>query len=290
MSAPKVWLVTGTSSGLGFDLVKHILSKGDRVIAAGRNPSRLTALKEAGAATLKIDQNEPLDVIKKSVDEAISVYGHIDIFVLNAAWVACGTIEERTPEETLAQYHTNVFGVLNLWRAILPHMRARKAGVIATVGSMGASKFDPLIGIYHSSKAAIRNLSLTLDNEISPFGIKTCLIEPGYFRTNLLTGGESIMLPSTTIEDYREINESVKGFLAQRDGKQLGDPKRGAAIMYDVLTSTGVAAGREVPKTLALGSDTVELVTRENNEFNKRLAEWASVSASTDFPPNERFY
>lgn len=96
MSAPKVWLVTGTSSGLGFDLAKHILSKGDRVIAAGRNPSRLTALKEAGAATLKIDQNEPLDAIKKSVEEAIAVYGHIDIFVLNAAWVACGTIEERT--------------------------------------------------------------------------------------------------------------------------------------------------------------------------------------------------
>lgn len=134
------------------------------------------------------------------------------------------------------------------------------------------------------------DLSLTLDNEISPFGVKTCLIEPGYFRTNLLTGGESIMLPSTTIEEYRKINESVKEFLAQRDGKQLGDPKRGAAVMYDVLTSTGVAAGREVPKTLALGSDTVELVTRENNEFNKRLAEWASVSSSTDFPPSERFY
>lgn len=290
MSPPKVWLVTGTSTGLGFDLVKHILSKGDLVIAAGRNPARLAALKDAGAATLKIDQNEPLDVLKKAVEEAVAVYGRIDIFVLNAAWVACGSIEERTPEETLAQYHTNVFGVLNLWRAILPHMRERKSGVIATVGSMGASKYDPLIGIYHSSKAAIRNLSLTLDNEISPFGIKTCLIEPGYFRTALLTGGESIMLPKTAIEDYRALNESVTAFMSERDGKQLGDPKRGAAVMYDVLTSTGMASGREIPKTLALGSDTVELVTKENEEYNRRIAEWASISSSTDFPPSERFY
>lgn len=88
--------MTGTSSGLGSDLVINILEKGDKVVAAGRNPARLTALKEVGAAIVKIDQNEPLDVVKKSVEEAIAIYGHIDIIVLNAAWVACGTLEERT--------------------------------------------------------------------------------------------------------------------------------------------------------------------------------------------------
>lgn len=196
-------------------------------------------------------------------------------------------------------------------------MRARQSGVITTVGSMGAFMSDPLIGLYHSSKAAVRSglltiapglevvtsvlwainfngfflgLSLTLNNEISPFNIKTCPIEPGYFRTSLLAGTGSIILPNTIIEDYREINDTVKSFLIERDHKQNGDPKRAAQVIYDVLTSTGVAKGRKIPKTLALGSDAVELVTRENEEFNTRIKEWAAISESTDFPPDQKFY
>ncbi|CAZ86576.1 unnamed protein product [Tuber melanosporum] len=290
MAAPRVWLVTGTSSGFGNELVHTILKNGHKVVAAGRNTSRLTSLKEAGAATTKIDQNEPLDILRKQVEDAITIYGHIDVIVLNAAYVTTGTLEERTPEESLAQYHTNVFGILNLYRAILPHFRVRKAGIIATVGSMGASMTDPLIGLYHSSKAAVRNLSLTLDNEVKPFGIKTCLIEPGYFRTNLLSSGTSFQLPETKIEAYAEINEKTKTFLTERDRKQSGDPKRGAQVIFDVLTSSGCARGREVPKTLALGSDAVKCIIGSNEEFNKRVEEWKSVSESTDFPKEEQHY
>jgi NAD(P)-dependent dehydrogenase (short-subunit alcohol dehydrogenase family) len=155
---------------------------------------------------------------------------------------------------------------------------------------MGASMTDPLIGLYHSSKAAVRNLSLTLDNEVKPFGIKTCLIEPGYFRTNLLSSGTSFQLPETKIEAYAEINEKTKTFLTERDRKQSGDPKRGAQVIFDVLTSSGCARGREVPKTLALGSDAVKCIIGSNEEFNKRVEEWKSVSESTDFPKEEQHY
>jgi NADP-dependent 3-hydroxy acid dehydrogenase YdfG len=103
MAAPRVWLVTGTSSGFGNELVHTILKNGHKVVAAGRNTSRLTSLKEAGAATTKIDQNEPLDILRKQVEDAITIYGHIDVIVLNAAYVTTGTLEERTPEESLAQ-------------------------------------------------------------------------------------------------------------------------------------------------------------------------------------------
>jgi len=101
MAAQKVWLVTGTSSGLGNELAHTILKNGHKVVAAGRNTSRLASLKEAGAAVARIDQNEPLDVLKKQVEGAIAVYGHIDVIVLNAAYVVAGTLEERTHVSTL---------------------------------------------------------------------------------------------------------------------------------------------------------------------------------------------
>jgi len=166
---------------------------------------------------------------------------------------------------------------------------------------------DPLIGIYTSSKAAIRStlplhftslndkhgslgLSPTLDNEVKPFGIKTCLIEPGYFRTNLFSSGTSFQLPETRIEAYAEVNEKTKAFLTERDRKQSGDPKRGAQVIFDVLTSSGCARGREIPKTLALGSDAVKCIISSNEELNKRIEEWKSISESTAFPKEEQYY
>lgn len=140
--------------------------------------------------------------------------------------------------------------------------------------------FYPCYDLLTLAKRNFLGLALTLDREISPFNTKTCLTEPEYFRTSLLTGSRSITPPETIIHDYREINDNVKKFLIGRDRKQNGDPKRAAQVIYDALTSRDVAKGRNTSKTLTLGSDAVE----GDEDFNVRIKGWAAVSKSTDFP------
>ena len=164
-------------------------------------------------------------------------------------------------------------------------MRARRAGTLVSIGSMAAWIRFPACNMYDASKAALRMISLGLDSEVAPLGIKTCLVEPGYFRTELL-GADNKKATNEVgrIADYAEANKVVEQGLGSAHQNQAGDPVRGAEVMYDVFTSSGVARGREVPRFLPLGSDAVEEVTKYAQEAIDDCRKWKDVAIMTDFP------
>lgn len=281
---PLVWLITGTSTGLGRELALAALARGEKVIATARSRSinKLDDLKTQGAQLVELDVTSSLEQLKEIANKAVGIYGHVDVLVNNAGFIEVGALEENTPEETLDQFNTNVFGALNVARAFLPHMRKRKSGTIVWLGSLGGWTVTPAAGLYCTTKYAVRSLSQTLDVEISPLGLRSIVFEFGYFRTSFLTPDHR-SAHKGRIEDYREMSESTNAALEAYNGKQPGDPSKGVQLMLDVIRGEGLAQGKELPAVLALGSDCVEAVKEVCRETIKRVEEWESISRSTDF-------
>jgi NAD(P)-dependent dehydrogenase (short-subunit alcohol dehydrogenase family) len=283
----RVWLITGCSSGFGLQLAQIAASRGDRVLAASRNPDKVKDLVgQKNIKLVRLDHNEPLPKIKQAVNDIISVFGTIDIVVNNAAYVQTGTIEEATPEETLRQFEANLFGPLNLYRAVLPHLRSKGQGTLVTIGSMAAWYTMDSCNLYDASKAALRWASIGLAGEIKGFGIEHCLIEPGFFRTGLLKPDANIAgtPPSTRLPEYDEINAVADANFKKFNGQQLGNPVKGAEIIYEVVTSTGVAEGKPLPEFLPLGSDATDQISKSARKTLDAVDEWRSVSALSDIP------
>ncbi|KAK0205592.1 hypothetical protein DFS33DRAFT_780846 [Desarmillaria ectypa] len=279
-----VWLITGTSTGLGRDLALAALERGEKVIATARARSLhlLTNLKEKGAETLELDVTAPLDDLKKIAEKAVGIYGRIDVLVNNAGYILVGALEESTPEETFDQFNTNVFGALNVTRAFLPYMRARRTGTVVWLGSIGGWRAVPNAGLYGTTKWALRGISETLNVEVSPLGLRSICIDFGYFRTSFLTPDHrKPFVPR--IDDYREITEKVENALQAVNGKQPGNPKKGVQVMLDVVRGEGVAQGKEFPKSLLMGSDCFKDAQNQMQGYLKLQAEWEDVSKSTDF-------
>ncbi|ETI28541.1 hypothetical protein G647_00991 [Cladophialophora carrionii CBS 160.54] len=279
MAHSKVWFITGCSSGFGKALAHEALLRGDKVVATARNASKLEELKAAGAHTLSLDVTSPLDELKRVVEEAHSLHGRIDFLINNAGYCQVGGLEELTPAETQAQFATNVFGPLNVTRAILPYMRARRSGVIANFSSIGAWRGTPAVGIYEASKWAVSGVSETLRLELAEFNIKVCSIEPGYFRSNFLSKEHKI-LHEHIIADYdgtvvRRTEERVE----RTNQNQRGDPAKGAKVIVDVLTGV---TGKEVPVRLALGPDAYRIIKDKCEETIRILDEWVHIGSSTD--------
>src|SRR5271169_664807 len=155
MSQQRVWLVTGANSGFGAEFVHQILARGDKVIATGRNPAKLAVLSDTKAHLLKLDVTSPLQELQAIAKEAASVYGRIDVLVNNAGYIEMGTIEETTPERTFQQFNTNVFGLLNVTRAVLPYMRERRSGAVVNIGSIGGWGGIAGAGLYCATKAVV---------------------------------------------------------------------------------------------------------------------------------------
>ncbi|KAH0841195.1 putative oxidoreductase [Fonsecaea pedrosoi] len=293
MSNFKVWFITGTSSGFGKALTLEVLRRGDKVIASARNAAKLDELKTAGADTMSLDVTWPLDKLKTIAEEAHGLYGRIDYLINNAGYCQVGGLEELTysfpscakrylvdmPEETQAQFATNVFGPLNVTRSILPYMRAKRSGVIANFSSIGAWRGTPAVGIYEASKWAVSGVTETLHLELAEFNIKVCSIEPGYFRSNFLSSGHKILhvnhIPDYDTTAVRRTEERVE----RTNQNQPGDPAKGAKVIVDVLTG---ASGKEIPLRLALGADAYRIIRGKCEETIKGLDEWREVSSSTD--------
>ncbi|KAK5938311.1 hypothetical protein PMZ80_009281 [Knufia obscura] len=272
----KVWFITGCSSGFGAALTHEILSRGDKVIATARNASKLSDLKLAGANILELDVTAPLDKIKSVAKQAHEIHGHIDYLINNAGYSLQGTFEELTPEETQGQFDTNVFGLINVTRAILPYFRAQRSGAIANLSSIGAWRAAPGMGMYMTSKWAVSGISETMRDELADFGIKVCCVEPGYFRSNFLNPGNR-KTDESRIKEYdgtaaRKMAEMMDAY----DNHQPGDIKKGAKVMVDVLS------GDNVPLRLPLGSDCYAMMKEKCEETLKLLEEWKDVITSTD--------
>lgn len=286
MSAP-VWLITATSSGFGKGIALEALKKGHKVIATARNPARIQDLKDAGADTLALDVTDSLDNIKKTVGDAIARHGQIDYLINTAGYILEGAIEEASPQETFDHFNTNVFGALNVTRAVLPYMRERKSGVVAMFGSLGSWRSGPGFGLYSATKWACSAIAEGLHLELEPFGITATVIEPGYFRTGFLNPGAKVST-SVRIDDYDNTAVGMtRAALVKTDNNQPGDVQKGSKVVVDILTRTGVAEGKEIPLRVVLGSDCQAVIREKCSSTIELLDEWKDISYSTDYPKGQ---
>ncbi|KAK3050089.1 hypothetical protein LTR09_008744 [Extremus antarcticus] len=277
--ATPVWFITAASSGFGKYTALEALKNGHRVIATARNSKKIEDLKEKGAVTMDLDVIQPLDEIKAIVKEAHSKFGRIDYLVNAAGYILEGAVEEASPKETFDTFNVNVFGILNVTRAILPYMREQKSGTIAHFGSVGSWGGAPAGGLYCATKWAITGVTESLRPELAGFGIDVCVIEPGYFRTGFLNAGARIGT-EVRMKEYDEgAAGQVRAVYNEKADKQLGDVEKGCKVIFEVLTKKG---GREVPMRLVLGSDAYEMIKAKCDSTKELLEEWKEVICSTD--------
>ena len=278
MSNKKTWFITGTSQGIGLDLVKKALVKGDNVAATARN---LETLKLAigtnldNFLALQVDLQDE-ENIADSVAQTIAKFGKIDYLVNNAGYGLLGGVEESSDEEVKANFDINVFGLLNVTRAVLPHMRKQGSGHIFNLSSVFGLIAGAGWGIYCATKFAVEGLSEALAQEVKPFGIHVTIIEPGYFRTNFLNNG-SIKVPVKPIAAYTEIEEIKRKHEKDIPGNQAGDPEKAA----DVIISTAALA--EPPLRLLLGSDAYQYANYKIQMLQEGMEAYKEVTFSTDF-------
>ena len=222
----KVWFVTGASRGMGVDIVKAALSAGHAVVATGRSTKAVAkAVGEADQLLVaKLDVTRPDDA-KAAVAAAVERFGGVDVLVNNAGNFYAGFFEELPADDFRAQVETNLFGPINVTRAVLPIMRSRRRGLIVTLSSLAGIAGQPFVSAYSASKFALEGWMEALAPEVSPFGIRTMLVEPGYFRTALLTE-ESTKYPQPSIDDYAEKTRTTVTAWKGMNGMQPGDPAK----------------------------------------------------------------
>jgi NAD(P)-dependent dehydrogenase (short-subunit alcohol dehydrogenase family) len=273
-----VWFITGASSGLGRTLAEQVLASGDRVVATARNVAALEDLTGPGpddVIRLPLDVTDP-EQVRATVAEAVERAGAIDVLVNNAGHGLIGALEELADEQIQRILGTNVFGVLAVTRAVLPHMRARRRGHIVQMSSVGGVVGNPGHALYATSKFALEGMSEALAGEVKPLGIRVTIVEPGPFRTDF--HGSSMEF-AEQIDDYRDTPAgTTRERFSAAAGDQPNDPVRAAeAIILAVRDETS-------PLRLPLGA---EAVTRIRAKLRGQLADleaWEKVSLDTRFP------
>jgi NAD(P)-dependent dehydrogenase (short-subunit alcohol dehydrogenase family) len=251
MSEKQVWLVTGAGRGMGVDIAKAALAAGHAVVATGRNPEKVSSVLGAHADLLVValDVTDPASA-GAAVQAGVDRFGRIDVMVNNAGNFNAGFFEELTPEEFRAQIETTLFGPVNVARAALPIMRAQRSGLIVTISSTAGIEGGEFLTAYAASKFGVEGWMESLSPEVAPFGIRTMLVEPGFFRTELLTP-ESTKYAESTITDYAERTEQTVTTWKSMNGRQGGDP----AKLADALVN--LAAQDRPPLRFPAGADAV---------------------------------
>lgn len=274
----KTWFITGASQGIGLVLVKQLLANGYNVAATARN---LETLKQAVGTSS--DQFLPLQMdlvseesVGKAVDSAIAHFKSIDFLVNNAGYGLIAGIEESSNKEVQAQFDVNVFGLLNVTRAILPHMRAAGSGHIFNMSSVFGLISGAGWGIYCGTKFAVEGISEALAQEVKPFGINVTVIEPGYVRTNFLSSG-SIAHPQHPISEYVQLEEERRKHKEDVPGNQIGDPQKIAEVMIQ-LSQVG-----EPPLRILLGSDALQFANYKLQMLQSGIEANKEITLSTDF-------
>ncbi|KAI1777420.1 NAD(P)-binding protein [Hypoxylon cercidicola] len=276
-----VWLITGCSSGFGELLVHQVLARGDLAIATGRKLDKIKHFEPAGAAALELDVTRPQQDINDIVSKAITIYGRVDVIVNNAAYVAMGGWEDIEYDQILAQFDTNVFGSIKATRAVLPHLRERRSGTMVFISSLSGWHGHSFVGAYAGSKFALEGLVESLSRETEVFGLKTLLIEPGRFRTKLLSPG-NLQVMQSKIPDYAQVSQAHADGLAKEDQAQPGDTQKAVKIIVDLVRKEGYAAGKDVPLRFPLGPDCFSTIKEKCEETLNLLQEWKDIINSTD--------
>ena len=209
MTEKKVWFITGAGRGMGVDIAKAALAAGYGVVATGRDPERVSAAigDSDDLLSVKLDVTDTADA-QAAVEAAIDRFGRIDVLVNNAGNFNAGFFEEISPQDFRAQIETTLFGPVNVTRAALPVMRAQRSGLLITISSTAGISGQQFCTAYAASKFGVEGWMESLTPEVAPFGIRTMLVEPGFFRTELLTP-ESTKFAGSSIEDYAERTEQT---------------------------------------------------------------------------------
>ncbi len=253
----RTWLITGAGRGMGVDFTRAALAAGHRVVATGRKPDAVHAAvgEHENLLVTALDVTDPHSA-EDAVSAAVERFGGIDVLVNNAGSFLAGFFEELTTEQVRAQLETNLFGPMTVTRAVLPVMRRQRAGLVISISS-GAGVIGNASGsAYSASKFALEGWMEALTGEIEPFGIHTMIVEPGFFRTELLTP-ESTTFGELSIDDYDEARDGMNAFWASMNGTQAGDP---AKLAKGLVTLADSAAP---PLRWVAGEDVVEGVEQK---------------------------
>jgi NAD(P)-dependent dehydrogenase (short-subunit alcohol dehydrogenase family) len=272
----RVWLITGTSSGLGRALARAALDRGDRVVATARSTDRIADLEREfpdRAVAVALDVTDR-DQAREAVDAAVRAFGRIDVLVNNAGYGVLGAVEELTDDELRRQFETNLFGALNVTRAALPQLRRQRSGHVVQLSSLSAIVANPGEGAYVASKAALEGVSESLAKELAPLGIRVTILQPGPFRTDF--AGRSLER-AEPLDDYGDTVGAARELLRELDGNQPNDPTRGAEAIIRAVDAD------EPPLHLALGADAIEAIRTTLDQRRAELDAWASVGEATAF-------
>ncbi|GLK49702.1 short-chain dehydrogenase/reductase [Brevundimonas intermedia] len=274
---PKTWLITGAARGLGAAIAQAAVDAGDRVVVTGRRREALVkTFGEDGDALLSL----ALDVtdaaqIAAAVETAVARFGRIDVLVNNAGYGYLGLFEETRPQDARAQFDTNVFGLFDMTRAVLPVMRAQRSGHVFNVSSVGGMVGGASGSIYCASKFAIEGFSESIAQEVSPFGVHVTIVEPGFFRTDFLDAS-SVVYAANPIADYAQASAAIREFYDARSHNQAGDPvKLGQALVT-------LANAENPPVRWAAGTDAVGMIEGKIAGLTTELEAWRDLSQSTD--------
>ncbi|WP_261304059.1 oxidoreductase [Paenibacillus andongensis] len=277
MTKQKVWFITGASRGFGLEITKAALAEGNKVVATVRSkPEQLAA---------QFDNNENLFVTVLDVTDearaltaakhAVDKFGRIDVLVNNAGYGLLSGVEEASYEEVKQIYDANVFGLLNVTRAILPYMRKQRSGHVINISSVGGLNGYVGWGIYGSTKFAVEGITESMALELAPLGIYATVVAPGFFRTEFLDP-TSLIRTAHVIDDYAGTVGEMRSFATQVNKKQPGDPKKLAQAFIKLVNS------EKPPVHLPLGNDTLAMYREKTARFEKDIADWHAVITGTD--------
>ncbi len=273
----KTWFITGASTGFGRLMAEYLHGLGATVVATARNVDHLKDLttKYPGTVILPLDVTSK-DSIAHAVADAVGHTGGVDVLVNNAGYGLCGAVEEAVEDEYMPMFQTNVFGLINLTKAFLPHFRERRSGAIINFSSIGGLIGTAGWGFYNASKFAVEGLSQALYAEMQPLGVKVMVVEPGPFRTDFL--GRSGKEAAMRLPDYETTVGKTREYFKTQAGKQAGDPQRAIEAVVAAISAP------EPPKHLLLGKLALQRYRNHLQEWNESLDKWQDVTNGADFP------
>jgi NAD(P)-dependent dehydrogenase (short-subunit alcohol dehydrogenase family) len=278
MEKQQVWFITGASKGFGLELVKQLRQQGHLVAATSRNVAELRQAAGPEAADflpLAVELASEASV-GAAIAATVAQFGRIDVVANNAGYGQLGSLEELTDAEARANFEVNVFGTLNVVRQVLPQLRQQQSGHILNFSSIaGLMGQFPGWGIYCATKFAVEGLSESLAAEVTPFGVKVTIVEPGYFRTNFLESG-SLRTAENQLDAYTLVRES-EAMHTQIKGNQPGDPVKAVAAII------AVAAAPNPPLHLLLGQDAYDMANVKVQALQADMAQWKHMTVATGF-------
>jgi len=275
MTDKKVWFVTGAGRGMGVDIAKAALAAGHAVVATARNADTVTAAlgQDDDLLAVKLDVTDPADA-EAAVQAAVERFGRIDVLVNNAGNFYAGYFEEISPEQMRAQIETNLFGPMNITRAVLPVMRKQRSGHVITITSTAGLIGQEFCAAYATSKFGVEGWMESLRFDLEPYGIHTTAVEPGFFRTELLVEDSSTIWPELSIDDYAERTAQTKVAWQSMNGQQTGDPAKLAAVLVTLTQQ------ENPPLRWVAGADAVAAVEQKPKDLLAQVDAYRELSSN----------